>query len=164
MNVVRKLSDVVYAVERAVAMILLIVMLVSIVAGVIFRYFLDAPLSWSDELAIFSLVWVTFIGGSMSIKRQQAAAVTFLMERLSGTARRVLLAIGGFSVVAFCLYAFYLAATWLSSPSIWFEKSDAMFIPMFYPYLCIPLGLLGMFIHSVDQLLHILFRTDGEGA
>jgi TRAP-type C4-dicarboxylate transport system permease small subunit len=138
-------------------------MLVCIVAGVIFRYFLNAPLSWTDEMAIYSLVWVTFIGGSMGIKRQQAAAVTLLMDRFSGKARRVLLSLGFAVITGFCLYLFFLSVTWISAPTMLLQKSQSMDLPMFYPYLCIPIGLGCMSIHSLDLLLRTLLADEGEG-
>ncbi|WP_153733147.1 TRAP transporter small permease [Sporosarcina obsidiansis] len=158
MNVIKKLSDTVYKFESFLAIILMTVMLISITAGVTFRYFFNSPLSWPEELAIITLVWVTFVGGSMSIKRQQAAAVSLLLDRLSDTLRKILLAIGFMLIIIFSVYVFYQAFQWISVPSVFLQKLPALGIAMFYPYLAIPLGFAGMVIHTLSLFLD-LFTT-----
>jgi len=153
MKLLHKLSNAIFEVERVLSIVLMTVMLVSIFAQVMFRYAFNHPLHWPEELAIYTLVWVTFIGGSMGIKRQQAAAVTFLFDRLSAGARRVVLYIGWTLVAAFAVIIIYLSARWLSLPSMFLQKSPSLGFAMFYPYLAVPVGFAGMAVHSLDLLV-----------
>lgn len=70
MKVINKISDVVYFIEKVLAFTLAMTLLISMVGGFFFRYVLKSPLLWSDELAIFCLIWITFIGGSMVLKEK----------------------------------------------------------------------------------------------
>lgn len=158
----RKLSDVVFKIEQVLSILLLSVMLVSLVSGVVFRYVLNSPLNWSDEVAIFSLVWTTFIGGSMGIKRQQSAAVTIFMDMLKGRLRRFFVTIGLGIVVIFSVYFVWISFSWISSPSISIQKSGSLQIPMIYPYLSVPIGMLFILIHSIDIFLQSLRTKNGE--
>jgi len=153
MKYVQRLSDSVYAIERILGIILMVIMLGAIAAGVFFRYFLKSPLTWSDELAIFMLVWVTFIGGSMSIKRQQAAAVTLLYDRLSPMIRKMILIVGFALTTIFSLYVAYLSFNWIMAPSVSMQMSPSLGITKFYVYLAIPVGFFCMGIHFFNFCL-----------
>lgn len=158
MKFLQKLSDAVFAVERVLVVILMAVMLVSIFTQVVFRYVFNHPLSWPEELAIYTLIWVTFIGGSMGIKRQQAAAVAFLFERLTPGVRKVVLYIGWALIAVFAVFLVILSVRWLSMPSMFMQKSPSLGFPMFYPYLAVIIGFTGMSIHA----LHFLARAGKE--
>ncbi len=50
---------------------------------VFFRYMLNHSLFWSEELARFLLVWLTFLGASSAYYRKANPGVDFLYEKLS---------------------------------------------------------------------------------
>ncbi|MED4352272.1 TRAP transporter small permease [Schinkia azotoformans] len=153
MNFIHLLSDWLHKVEKLLAIILCTVMLISLSAGVFYRYVLSAPLTWSDETAIFSLVWLTFIGGSMSIKQQNSAAVTIFMDRFSGKARMILLGISFLVVLLFVSYIFYQSVIWLSGPTIMIQYSNSMRMPMIFAYLSVPVSFFFLIVHSLDLIV-----------
>ncbi|GAA4705764.1 TRAP transporter small permease [Brevibacillus fulvus] len=153
MTFIKKCSDLIARLESVLVIVLFCVMLLSIVLGVAFRYFLNSPLSWAEEVAIYTLVWITFIAGSMGIKRQQAATVTLVFDRLSGRVRRVVLAVGFAIITLFCLLVLVLSIKWVTAPSMLMQKSPTLGISMLYPYLCIPFGMICMAIHAFAFLL-----------
>jgi len=55
-----------------------------------FRSLLDHPLSWTNELAVLGLVWLTFIGASAVFKERGHIAVDAVSFLLPAPARRVL--------------------------------------------------------------------------
>ena len=59
-------------------------------AQVLFRYVFNQSLSWSEELAKFLFVWLTFLGAAICIKERLHVGVEFLMERLSDKWKRYL--------------------------------------------------------------------------
>ncbi|MGO4890384.1 TRAP transporter small permease [Anaerobacillus sp. MEB173] len=152
-TMIGKLSDTVFKIEKAIVMVLISLMFLILTGGVFFRYFLNSPLIWSDEFAIFTLIWLTFIGGSISIKRQQAAAVTILVDKLNERGRKIVASIGFLILLIFCVFIVYYSYTWLSSPNIVLQKSNSMQVPMIYPYLSVPIGFLFMSIHSMQLFL-----------
>lgn len=156
MNLIGKLSDGVFQIEKFLVSIFVSLMFISLTMSVIFRYAFNHPLHWADETAIFSMIWTTFIGGSMGIKRQQAAAVTLITDKLKGAALKAMLMIAFLITFAFCLFILILAYQWISAPAIWFQNSTSMNLPMFYPYLSVPVGFLFMTIHAFDLVLKTL--------
>ncbi|ARK29952.1 TRAP transporter small permease [Halalkalibacter krulwichiae] len=158
-NFFGKLSDAIHKVEKLIVMILIVAMFLALTAGVFFRYYLNSPLFWSDEFAIFTLVWLTFLGGSIGIKRQQTAAVTILVDKLNEKSRKIIASIGFVIILLFCLFIVYYSYIWLSSPNIVLQKSNSMQLPMIYPYLSVPIGFIFMSLHSVHLFLLSLKET-----
>ncbi len=152
MKLLHRVSHVVYTCEKLLAILLCAAMLISLSAGVLYRYVLNTPLTWSDETAIFSLVWLTFIGGSMSIKRQDSAAVTIVMDKMTGKLRKFLFGIGLLILGLFIGYIIYLSVIWLSSPNISLQRSSSMRMPMIYAYASIPVSFSFMMIHILELI------------
>ncbi len=164
MRFLKKISDVIFNIEKLLSIILMILMLGSISAGVVFRYFFNSPISWSEELAIFTLVWVTFIGGSMGVKTGQAAALELVFEKLNLSMKKIVLVIGHAIITVFCAFIFYLSFTWISSDSVSMQIAPSLGITMFFPYLAIPAGILFMGIHSLNHLVQSFhYESEMEG-
>ncbi|WP_413376571.1 TRAP transporter small permease [Alkalihalobacillus sp. 1P02AB] len=163
MKTIEKLSNWVYSIEKCLAMLFSIVMLIALFLGVIYRYVLNAPLVWSDEMAIYSLVWLTFIGGSMAIKRQESASITILVDRLRGKTKQWLISISILSVLLFSVFILILSVRWLGSPTISLQYSNSMQMPMVFPYLSVPVGFTFITIHSIHLFL-LNLKTQPEEA
>lgn len=161
MAFIQWLSNVIFKVEKILAIILGLVMLVSLAAGVFFRYVLKSPLHWSDETAIFVLVWLTFIGGSMSIKMGKTATITIFVDRLKGSLKRFFMGLSFLLIFVFSAYLLYLSVIWLSSPNILVQRSSSMNMPMIYAYLSVPVSFLFISIHAIDLLVQN-FRQEKE--
>lgn len=161
MAFIQWLSNVIFKVEKILAIILGLVMLVSLAAGVFFRYVLKSPLHWSDETAIFVLVWLTFIGGSMSIKMGKTATITIFVDRLKGSLKRFFMGLSFLLIFVFSAYLLYLSVIWLSSPNILVQRSSSMNMPMIYAYLSVPVSFLFISIHAMDLLVQN-FRQEKE--
>jgi TRAP-type C4-dicarboxylate transport system permease small subunit len=125
-----------------------------VVLQVICRYLLGASLTWSEELARYSLVWITFLGAGTAMKRRAhmglEAAVGWLPPKVQELAKLVtLLSILGFLGVA-TVQGVRLALFNMS------QHSPAMGIPMGIAYFAIPIGCFFMLVHGVEQMLNFL--------
>ncbi|MFC2947618.1 TRAP transporter small permease [Virgibacillus sediminis] len=157
MKFIENVSELVYKIEKGIVAFLCSIILISLTLGVIFRYVLSAPLTWPNETAIFSLAWLTFVGGSMTIKTSTAPTIDIIVENLRGRLKHVINVIGYLLMFLFVSYIFYLSINWLSSPNILIQRSGSMELPMIIPYLSIPVSFLFMLIHVLELLLHSIF-------
>ncbi|RBW70073.1 TRAP transporter small permease [Bacillus taeanensis] len=155
---IHRLSDWVYSIEKVFSIVLSSLMLISLFAGVVFRYVFNSPLIWSDETAIFSLIWLTFIGGSMGIKRQESAAVSLFMDKLKGKVKTILMAVSLLAVILFVSLILYLSIKWLSAPTILIQQSNSMKMPMIIAYLSVPVSFVFILIHSLNLFI-LNFRS-----
>ena len=149
MKVLERISDILFRIERILAIILMTVMLSSITLGVLFRYFLNDPLTWSDELAVYMLIWLTFVGGSMSLKTGRAASLDLVFDHVPLLVKRIFLVVGFASIAAFGIIGLKMAIEWISNPSVQTTISPGLKISMFLPYLAVPFGFACLTIHAL---------------
>jgi TRAP-type C4-dicarboxylate transport system permease small subunit len=65
------------------ASVLLLLILVGLVsAQVLMRYVMDAPLTWSEEAARITFIWVTFIGAGLAFQRRENLRIQLLPDAL----------------------------------------------------------------------------------
>ncbi len=67
MNAFERILEIV---EYTVASLFVLTMVVSISLEVVFRYFLNMPLSWCEELARFATIWMSFIGTAITYRHR----------------------------------------------------------------------------------------------
>jgi len=128
------------------------IMLTIVVLGVVFRYFLNAPLSWSEEIPRYIMVWMTFMACSIAIKRKQHIGMVFFVERFPPAVRKYLTLLSNILIVIFLLVAMhhgYLLAQMVGGD----QRTPMANIPMAWLYLSIPVASLLMII----QLLRSTF-------
>ncbi|AKI00869.1 TRAP-type C4-dicarboxylate transport system, small permease component [Hoeflea sp. IMCC20628] len=75
--------------EAMIAALLVAAVGVAFVA-VIYRYVLDSALSWSFEVSLALLTYITFLGGYLALRRNAHLKVDLLVRRLPFWARGVL--------------------------------------------------------------------------
>jgi TRAP-type C4-dicarboxylate transport system permease small subunit len=133
----------------------LAVMSALVLTQVVLRYVFAAPLVWAEEATVFLMIWVTFIGSGIAIRRNAHIAMTVVADRLPTGLARAVAAASQLAIVAFLAVVawqgFRLAAFVADQPS------PAMRIPMMWPYLAIPVGALFM----IGQVLAVALERDG---
>ena len=80
--IARKVGD---GLERAVEIpvfLLSIVMTVTVLAGVFFRYIVRAPLGWSEELSRYLMIWMALLSVALCIWRHEHVGVTMFIRRI----------------------------------------------------------------------------------
>ncbi|MGI8931268.1 MAG: TRAP transporter small permease [Sphingomicrobium sp.] len=89
MPVLRRLAE--RAIDGA-AIVVFTGIFLCVLAQVIFRYFFDSPLTWSEELARYLFIWCAFLGWLIATRRNSHLAMNFLFERLPRRAQLVVTA------------------------------------------------------------------------
>jgi TRAP-type C4-dicarboxylate transport system permease small subunit len=77
----RTVAGILAAGVEQVCAVLLAAMTAVILLGVAFRYVLEAPLPWSEELAKLLMLWIVFLGASAGIQRGEHVTIDFLLQR-----------------------------------------------------------------------------------
>ncbi|MDS9471400.1 TRAP transporter small permease [Sporosarcina pasteurii] len=156
MSLFKIVSDSLFKLEKVIVIILLPILLFSLFADVLFRYALNSPLLWAQEISLFTFIFASFIGASMSVKVKEAVAVTILVDRIPVSLRNILIITGLLTSLLFTLLLVYLSIKWISNPTILYQKSVTTQIPMIIPYLSIPIGMFFMVIHFVHLFMDSL--------
>ena len=70
-----------YSLEIALVF-LLVAMTLTVFSQVIARYIFEAPLSWSEELARFILIWLSMLSAAYAFKTKSHFALTILVNKM----------------------------------------------------------------------------------
>jgi TRAP-type C4-dicarboxylate transport system permease small subunit len=73
-----------------------------VLAQVFFRYVLNDPLVWSEELARLAFIWVAMLTWGLGSRRGSHIAVTFLPDMLPRTPRLLLAMLVQALIILFC--------------------------------------------------------------
>lgn len=134
----------------------LVVMSVTVVLQVYFRYVAQAPLPWSEELSRYLLVFLTFAGGALGYYRGAHVSFALLPERLNERRRAALELFFGASVL---LLGFTLAVSGydLVMRNV-AQLSPAMRLPMSVPNAAILVSGVLLVLFALEHLLGALVR------
>lgn len=133
-----------------------------------------AALFWVDELAIYAMVWMAFLGMSITLQRRSGVSVTILTDALPPRLHRAAaLLVDGISL-AFSLFLLWLCWCWydpatLASVSysvdafvgetfnfIYREPTQTIGIEKYWIWLIVPLTGAAMTVHALANLLEAL--------
>jgi TRAP-type C4-dicarboxylate transport system permease small subunit len=131
--------------------LLLVAMTVVTFAQVFFRFVIVHSLPWSEEFSRYALVWASFLGASIALKRGLHIGVEAFVTKLSQEKRR-LIYLMTLVIITFFLIVVIVKGVQMASFNMR-QSSPAMRIPMGFPYLAIPVGSLIMVIHLLDELI-----------
>lgn len=118
---------------------ILIIMTMVIFIQVIFRYLLNSSLSWTEELARFLQVALTFIGSAYAIRKGVHISLgDSLTRKLPNKIKLMIPYIIDTLILAFTITVFFQGMNILKI--IKYQTSASMSIPMVYIYGLIPIG------------------------
>jgi TRAP-type C4-dicarboxylate transport system permease small subunit len=144
-----------------------------ILLNVVTRYS-GVSLYWVDESAVYSVVFLTFIGASAMTRLRLDFAVTLLTERLSPRGVRLAKVLATATVLIFGLTLLWLCVLWLDPVGIaragfdarelaaktfnfiYTERTQTLGWPVWALYTIMPVFALSMTIHSAANLLEDL--------
>ncbi|WP_126427875.1 TRAP transporter small permease [Brevibacillus marinus] len=141
----------------------LVAMVGLIFAQVVCRYLFDFSLSWSEELARYIHVWQIWLGASFAVRKQEHIRVEAFRNLFKEQARKF---IDLACYICWFVMAFFLAVygtDLVMTIADRGQKSPAMQLPMWLPYLSIPLGGLLMSIRLIQQI-YFLFKPERKEA
>ncbi|MDI3522004.1 MAG: TRAP-type transport system small permease protein [Bacillota bacterium] len=77
-------------VENVACVLLLTAMSVVVFLQVLFRYVLNSPLVWGEEVSTLLFAWSTFLGSAVAVRQSSHISIDALVTYLPGSVRRSL--------------------------------------------------------------------------
>lgn len=136
---------------RWVVTIMLLVMTSALLAQIIFRYFFQQPLVWSEELALVLMIWITYLGSALLLASHEHISIDFLVELLPQAGQRWLAV-----AVAMLMILFNVALTygaWLVAKATARSTSPGLGISEAWHYAGPVLGGALLVLVSADELV-----------
>lgn len=148
---------------KYIMFVLLIVMTVITTTEVVRRYIFGLSFPWAEELVRFSLIWLTFIGGSWVFKKGDMVLFDMAISHMSKKNRSILALIMNTLVLMFLGYLFYYSCKFSFSPVIVKQISAGLRISMAVPYCSIPIGFGLMIFFGLGKYSALLKNFKEEG-
>lgn len=133
-----------------------IILTLDVLWGVFSRYVLGAQSRWTEELAIYLLIWVSLLGASLTYEEHGHLGVDYLVGKLDPAARRIAaitaeLCVLGFAVFGLVIGGWILVERTLSSGQV----SPAMEVKVGYLYAAAPISGVFFVIFAVEHLMEL---------
>ena len=167
------LSTAVLRTERAALTVLMGLLVLLILLNVITRYS-GTPIYWVDEAAVFTMVWLTFVGASVMTRLRMDFAVGLVSDHLPPGGAKVLKVIATLGVLVFALALVWMCWVWMdprgiaaagfnakdyaeaSFNFIYTERTQTLEWPTWVLQLILPIFSLTLTVHAFANLLEEL--------
>ena len=139
--------------EKTVAGLFLLVIVSTMAAQVVARYVFGAPFQWSEEVARFALIWMTFISAAFVMAEGRHIAVDIISSRVGDGGKLFVECMSYVVVAASCLLLLIGGANF-----VWYVGkvgSPALGVPKSWWYGAGMVGLLLMAVHSLVNLFQV---------
>ncbi|MDV6318150.1 TRAP transporter small permease [Chromohalobacter sp. HP20-39] len=131
--------------------ILLLVMTVLICWQVFARFVIGDPLYFSEEIARFSMLWLTFLGAGYAFRKSRLISVDIVLEYAGPWLSRFMRVL---VVLVSLVFAFILIKYGLDIVDrVSFQTAPSTRVSMMWPYLSVPVGGIVIMINAVGLLI-----------
>jgi TRAP-type transport system small permease protein len=110
--------------------------------------------SWTEEVARFLLIWITFLGAALAWQQGRHLAVDLLRTRLPDGPRRIVTGAAIIVSIVFMVALTVIGIRYMNVQS--FQKSPSLRLPMSYVYAVMPIAAALMAVLSVIDLARLL--------
>ena len=147
MNYLDKISYHLDRLSRGILALLMSVMVSCVLFGVANRFIFKLPISWTEEVARYLMVWICMLGSTIAIKNGTHVAVIYFISKFNIKARNKIEFLNHILIIGFLLIPFiYGIKLCLSQMG---QLSPALRISMFWPFLSVPAGCAIMIFHEL---------------
>jgi len=141
--------------------VLMLVMTFTVFVQIVFRYVFNTPLDWSEEIARFSFVWVSFLGASALMRVREHINVTVFTDNFPPALRRGCVFLANIVAIV-CIYFFVVGGIALTRNE-WSQLAPTTQIPMGWIYIAVPISAVLMGVWVLLQMFDLLLARDAEG-
>lgn len=150
------MKRVLWFLETYFAGILMLISSLMIFLQVILRYVFSYSIIWAEEFARYSIVWFIFLGASLAAREGKHASVDVLIRLFPAKIQKF------FDILAIVVsIGFTITIVWFGLRMVLRIQqigniTPALQIPMYIPYLAIPVGALMMTWRFFEKLVETI--------
>ncbi|CAK7065593.1 hypothetical protein CIW83_13025 [Tissierella sp. P1] len=146
----KSFNNILSKIEQYFIGILLLAIAFILFINVVLRFF-GSSLVWSEEVARYAIVWLTFVGSSVCVYKGAHIGVDAIMNVLSEKGKKVLLLITILMSIAFTLLFTYFSFIITKNVFITNQVSSTIKVPMVYVYGSMPIGGILMLLRYTQE-------------
>ncbi len=116
--------------------VLIVLMTLDVGVGVFFRYVIGNPLSWTEELARYLMIWAGLLAVAVCVARREHIGFSLIIDRVPSSFRRYFVL--AFDGLVFCFFAVLLFhGTSLMDAGLK-QRTMSLGVSMVLPYASVP--------------------------
>jgi len=159
-NLLDRISDGINRVVTYLVAVLLGAMTIIVFLQVLFRYVLNAPLDWSEELSTFTFVWASLLGASIGLKRSEHPRLDLIVNLFPSKTQKTIAGLYNLTILfllaVLFIYGAKLTVTMKSQLTAALEYSVS------FVYAVLPVSAAIMFIHLAIQTVRLFSKRNQE--
>ena len=149
-----KLTKVLQTIELSIGVLSLFVMLVVMVLNIFFRYILNKPIFWSDELSNYLFIWMSFLASAYVMGEDGHVRVIAIVSRLPEKFQHII-----YIFMNCCMFIVFSLYIWPSFRMLGILKnSNMMYVPLKYIYIIMPVSFLLICIHILNNIIQDVYQ------
>ena len=149
-----QLNTLIWKVCVFLQMILLGMIVLTLFSSVCWRYFLNDPISWSEDAALLCMIWMTFLGVPVALRGGDHVAMEIILQQFPDTIIPMLRAGIGFVILSTSFIVVYYGTAFV-------DQGMARIVPSMdwlsqgYIYLALPTGFFLMIPIGLENILKL---------
>lgn len=152
MKLIYSIDKIINQILKAAVVIMLSVMSIVVFAQVIFRI-MHLSIPWSEELSKYLLIWSTFLGSALCIRRKSLVGLEFFLNSMTKKNQKILQTVLNLIVCAMLL--FLIRVGFWSVRQVWFQITPVLKQSMGLMYASIPVGSVFMLINEIIVTVYL---------
>lgn len=151
--IIRKLDRIINGILQYVTIIMLTVMSIVVFAQVVFRL-IHASIPWSEELSKYLLIWCTFLGSALCIRKGALVGLELVFAVIPNSGKRILTILIHMMSIAFLLLLVIVG--YQTAAMVWSQTTPVLKLPMGLMYAAVPTGAVFMLINTLFVMIEYL--------
>lgn len=127
---------------------------------VLFRYVLDQPLDWSEEMSTFAFAWMCLLGASVGLRYDEHPRLDIFFSRFPRTVQKVARIIINFAIifmlVVLLIYGYKLTVM------MRMQRTAALGYSISFVYAVLPVSAFIMLVHMVAQTAVLITKIHNK--
>ena len=152
MKLVYGVDKIINQILKAVVVLMLGVMTIVVFAQVVFRI-VHLSIPWSEELSKYLLIWSTFLGSALCIRRKSLVGLEFFLNSMTKRNQKILQTVLNLIVCAMLL--FLIRVGFWAVRQVWFQITPVLKQSMGLMYAAIPVGSVFMLINEIIVTIYL---------
>lgn len=151
-----KIADFVEKTVNRITVIFFMLIFAVMLSQIFFRYVLNSPLVWTEELCRYLFIWICFLGWTIALRKKSHISIGFFIEKLPHSFQKGITLV--FQVVIF-LFLIQLFRQGIAMTARSFNvPTITLFFSYAYVYLAAPLSAAIMLLYSILDCLEMIRR------
>ncbi|MCD8164276.1 MAG: TRAP transporter small permease [Synergistaceae bacterium] len=123
---------------------------------IVFRYFINASIHWSEELTRYIFIWQIWLGTSFAQRDGKHLKVEVLYSLMNPAGKKFLSVLSNLIFLSFCVFLTVNCFSLVMNLAHRYSLSPAMEIPLLFVYLSLPVSNLVLSVRIIAGLKEII--------